>query len=93
MKQDGTGRNGGGAGNAPRLHVTTVHNSGRTQSVELPDDCHFGTSKVHVRKMGNAVLLIPEDDPWAPLLDSLDRFSDDYMSERAQPTEQNREGL
>ena len=85
MKQGATGRNGGGDGDGARLHVTTVHNSGRTQSVELPDDCRFGTAKVYVRKMGNAVLLIPEDDPWASLLDSLNRFSDDYMSERGAP--------
>ena len=93
MKQDATAKDVGPTGDATPLRLIPVHNSGGSQSVELPDDCRFGTSKVYVRRMGKAVLLTPEDDPWAPLVDSLSGFSDDYMAERNQPAEQIREEL
>jgi antitoxin VapB len=39
------------------------------------------------------VVLLPQDDPWAPLVESLDMFSDDFMKERNQPSEQMRDDL
>ena len=43
--------------------------------------------QVYIKKVGNAVMLIPFDDPWQLMLDSLDEFTDDFMLERNQPTE------
>jgi antitoxin VapB len=43
--------------------------------------------------MGNAVVLIPEQDSWQTLLESLDRFSDDFMVDRQQPPTQERADL
>jgi len=48
---------------------------------------------VYVKKFQGLVILFSKDDPWAPLLNSLDHFSDDFMSDRGQPPEQERHDL
>jgi antitoxin VapB len=40
---------------------------------------------VYIKKVGNAVVLIPEQDSWQSLADSLALFSDDFMEQREQP--------
>ena len=67
--------------------------NGRSQAVRLPKDCRFRGSDVYVKKFQGLVILFSKDDPWAPLLNSLDHFSDDFMSERGQPPEQGRHDL
>jgi antitoxin VapB len=37
--------------------------------------------------------LIPQDDPWEALVQSLDAFSDDFLTERRQPELEEREPL
>ncbi len=34
-----------------------------------------------------------KENPWRPLLDSLNQFSEDFMIDRAQPSHQTREDL
>jgi antitoxin VapB len=64
--------------------------NGRSQAVRLPKEYRFESDEVYVKKIDNLILLIPKDDPWATLIDSLDKFSDDYMEKREQPEIQNR---
>jgi antitoxin VapB len=67
--------------------------SGRSQAVRLPKECRFGGSEVFVRKYEDIVILFSKRSPWAPLVDSLDRFTDDFMAERSQPGQEERKGL
>jgi antitoxin VapB len=67
--------------------------SGRSQAVRLPKECRFEGTEVLVRRFGRAVVLFPADEPWQPLLNSLDQFTDDFMADRAQPPAQLRESL
>jgi antitoxin VapB len=46
---------------------------------------------VFVKKSGNVVVLIPTKNSWDTLIQSLDKFSDDFMVERKQPKMQKRE--
>jgi antitoxin VapB len=48
---------------------------------------------VFVRKYEDIVILFPKRSPWAPLINSLDKFTDDFMAERNQPEQQERRGL
>lgn len=43
--------------------------------------------KVFIKKMGNITLLIPMNNPWKSLVKSLDKFSEDFMEDREQPSE------
>ncbi len=67
--------------------------NGGSQAVRLPKAFRFKGRQVFVKKMGNAVLLIPYNAPWQTLFDSLDLFSDDFMETRDQPDQQVREAL
>jgi antitoxin VapB len=75
------------------MQTATVTNNGSSQSVQLPEGFHVDGSEVYVKHVGKSVLLIPKDaDLWDMMADSLDRFTDDYMLDRSQPTQQLREG-
>ena len=67
--------------------------NGRSQAVRLPKDCRFSGSDVYIKKLHGIVMLIPKDDPWASLVNSLDHFSEDFMATREQPGHQSREVL
>jgi len=67
--------------------------NGRSQAVRLPKDCRFSGSEVYVKKIHGIVMLIPKDDPWGSLVESLDHFSDDFMVRREQPEQPPRDSL
>ena len=67
--------------------------NGQSQAVRLPKEFRFNSDKVFIKKVGNAVVLIPYQAPWQSLFDSLDKFSDDFMEKREQPDQQIRESL
>ena len=60
----------------------------------MPKECRFSGNEVAVSKMGDIVILMPKDNKWSGFLNSLELFSDDFMSEgREQPAVQERESL
>lgn len=67
--------------------------NGQSQAVRLPKEFRFQGEEVFIRRLGNAIVLLPEDHPWQPLLDSLGQFSDDFLDDRRQPAHQKREGM
>jgi antitoxin VapB len=67
--------------------------NGRSQAVRLPREFRFTGSDVYVHKVDNVVMLFPAGSPWLPLLNSLDRFSPDFMASRNQPKQQKRPAL
>jgi antitoxin VapB len=77
------------------IHMKTARLfvNGRSQAVRLPKDCRFSGSDVYIKKLHGMVILIPKDDPWASLVNSLDHFSEDFMTTREQPENQSREAL
>jgi antitoxin VapB len=71
------------------MDTAKLFQNGKSQAVRLPKEYRFRGSKVYVKKMGNAIILIPEQDSWETLIASLSLFSDDFMEERIQlPAEQ-----
>jgi virulence-associated protein VagC len=68
-----------------------IFQSGRSQAVRLPKEFRFTGSEVFVKRIGKAVVLLPTDDAWDSLAQSLDLFSDDFMVDRDQSQEQQRE--
>lgn len=67
--------------------------NGRSQAVRLPKEYRFSGDDVYIKAYQGVVMLLPKDSPWASLVDSLDRFTDDFMDERNQPREQGRASL
>jgi len=75
------------------MRTAELFKNGRSQAVRLPKEFRFEGTQVFIKKVGNAVVLIPEQDSWQTLFDSLEQFSDDFMESRNQPEQQVREGL
>ena len=65
--------------------------NGQSQAVRLPKEFALPGREVFVRRVGNAVLLVPSADPWTGFEASLDAFSDDFMTGRSQPPLDERE--
>jgi antitoxin VapB len=67
------------------MKTARLFNNGRSQAVRLPKEFRFEGNDVYVKKLDNIVMLFPMEDPWIPLINSLDKFTDDFMAERNQP--------
>jgi antitoxin VapB len=75
------------------VETAKLFRNGRSQAVRLPKEFRFEGSEVYIKRVGNAVVLIPHRESWQSLFDSLSQFSDDYMERRDQPPLQPREEI
>ncbi|MFA5072341.1 MAG: type II toxin-antitoxin system VapB family antitoxin [Nitrospirota bacterium] len=75
------------------MKTAKLFRNGQSQAVRLPKEFRFEDDHVFVKKSGNTVILIPAKDSWDSLIKSLNKFSDDYMTERRQPKTQIRESF
>ena len=75
------------------MQTARIFLNGRSQAVRLPKEFRFSGTDVYIKKIGNMVVLLPKDDPWASLINSLDQFSDDFMKTRNQPPQESRDSL
>jgi antitoxin VapB len=73
------------------METAKLFKNGKSQAVRLPKEFRFGSDRVYIKRVGDAVILLPYQTPWKTLLDSLSQFSDDFMTEREQPPVQDRE--
>ncbi|MCG2722347.1 MAG: antitoxin [Thermodesulfovibrionales bacterium] len=75
------------------MRTAKLFRNGQSQAVRLPKEFRFKEDHVFIKKAGNVVLLIPANKSWESLFNSLDKFSDDFMSDRKQLRNQKREAL
>ena len=73
------------------MQTAKIFINGRSQAIRLPKEFRFEGELVYLKKIGNAVVLLPEKKTWEPLIESLYEFSDDFMEVREQPRHQKRE--
>jgi len=67
--------------------------NGQSQAVRLPKEYRFKGDQVLIKRIGNALVLLPLKEPWTLLFKSLSQFSKDFMQSREQPNQKSREGL
>ena len=75
------------------MRTAKLFKNGGSQAVRLPKEFRFEGSRVFIKKVGDAVVLLPRQDSWETLFHSLEQFTDDFMATRDQPEQQVREGL
>lgn len=63
------------------VETAKVFTNGGSQAVRLPKDFRFDTDEVNVNRIGKIVILVPKENRWAGLLQSLDMFTDDFMKD------------
>jgi antitoxin VapB len=74
------------------MTTAKVINNDQYQIVRLPKEFHMRGDRVKISHFKNGVLLEPISETFDDLIESLEQFSDDFMSEeRNQPKHQERE--
>ena len=69
-----------------------IFRSGNSQAVRIPKEFQLEGTEVEIQRRGDALILRPKRKSWALFLESLGKFSDDFMeSGREQPDEQERD--
>jgi antitoxin VapB len=63
------------------MQTAKLFPNGASQAVRLPKEFRFQGDRVFIRRMGDAVVLMPYHAPWRTLFDSLERFSPDFAAE------------
>ena len=61
------------------------------QEIRIPERLKIKGGKVYLKKVGNSLYIIPFNEPWQNLIDSLELFTTDFMEKRDQPDNQQRE--
>ena len=63
------------------MDTAKLFKNGRSQAVRLPKNYALPGNEVYVKRVNGIVMLIPKDkNPWQPFIDSLDKFSDYYLT-------------
>jgi antitoxin VapB len=76
------------------MMISKVFTSGNSQAVRLPKELQVEDKELFIQRVGKSIILFPKENPWENFENSLDEFTNDFMSDgRNQPQIQNREGL
>ena len=75
------------------MQTAKLFANGGSQAVRLPKEFRFDGEDVYIKGYQGVVMLLSKTSPWASLVESLDEFTEDFMADRNQPEEQQRESL
>lgn len=67
------------------MKTAKLFKNGDSQAVRLPKEFRFDGTEVLIKRVGNAVVLLPKTRSWDTLIGSLSKFPSDFMASRAQP--------
>lgn len=68
------------------MKTSKIFKSGNSQAVRIPKEFKLEGDEVEIQKWGDALLLRPKRKSWSALIESLGKFTDDFMEEgRRQP--------
>ncbi len=63
------------------MKTARIFTSGNSQAVQIPKEFKLEGDEVEIQKRGDALLLRPKRNSWLVLIESLGRFTDDFMEE------------
>ncbi|MGA8054219.1 MAG: type II toxin-antitoxin system VapB family antitoxin [Burkholderiales bacterium] len=72
------------------METAKLFMTGRSQAVRLPKDYRFEGTEVFIKRVGEAVVLLPQESGWDILERSLGEFEPGFRMEREQPERQQR---
>ena len=67
--------------------------NGQSQAVRLPKEFRFKGKEVFIKRLGNAIILLPKDYSWDSWFENLNNFSEDFMETRDQLVLEVRENI
>ncbi len=69
------------------MKTAKLFRNGESQAVRLPKEFRFAGNEVFIKRVGDAVVLLPKAKSWDTLIESLAKFPADFMNDREQPAE------
>lgn len=75
------------------METAKLFMSGNSQAVRLPNSYRFSGDEVVIKRLGNAVVLLPKEDPWQVMFDALQEFPEDLQIERDRSLPMEREPI
>lgn len=72
------------------MKMARLFKNGQSQAVRLPKEFRLKGDHVFIKKSDNVLIIIPSQNSWDSLIASLDKFTDDFMTERIQLETQKR---
>jgi antitoxin VapB len=73
------------------IETIEIKNRKGTQAIRIPERLRINDDKVYLKKVGNSLFIIPFHNPWQNMFDSLNSFTSDFMDDREQTNDQQRE--
>jgi antitoxin VapB len=73
------------------MNTAKIFTNGRSQAIRLPKEYRFKGDEVYINKIDDIVVIMPKNKKMASLMNTLDKFTGDFMEERNQPSIQTRE--
>lgn len=75
------------------MKTAKVFRSGNSQAVRIPKEFQLEGDEVEIRRKGDTLILRPKRHSWDTLVDSLTKFTDDFLApdDRRQPPLQKRD--
>ncbi len=70
------------------MDIAKIFMTGRSQAVRLPKEYRFEGDEVLIKRVGDAVVLLPRAHSWDTLFQSLEQFEPGFKLERRQPKAQ-----
>ena len=67
------------------MDTAKIFQNGRSQAVRLPKEFRFEGTEVLIKRVGNAVVLLPRERSWETLFSSLAQFETGFTLTREQP--------
>lgn len=74
------------------METAKLFTNGRSQAVRLPKAFRFEGEEVFIKRVGDAVVLLPRHG-WNTLFEGLEAFEPGFTMERMQPPQDVREAL
>jgi antitoxin VapB len=79
--------------NQVAMKTAKLFKNGDSQAVRLPKEFRFAGDEVLIKRVGSAVVLLPKAKSWGALVQSLEKFPEDFMADREQPQDTERDSL
>lgn len=64
-----------------QMDTAKLFANGKSQAVRLPKDFRFQGDEVFIKRIGDAVLLIPKEQAWQTFLNGLESFTPDFFAQ------------
>lgn len=61
------------------FEMIDIQNKKGIQTIKIPEKMKLNDDKAYLKKVGNALYIIPFHNPWQNLIESIESFTPDFM--------------